>query len=228
MSGVVLDRLLETCLKHGGRAILVPGAPPLLRGACGLRPLLLPALDEDEIRSLICELNPAVDELDDRRGFRSFRVRYGSEHRFYVAAVGRGAPKAAVLMLGALELPEPVDVSKRPDSAGESVTWGHILQRCDQDSLGDAILAPGCSPLLWSEDGMHAYPLPSLSEGEISSLVNEVNVVPQYVQHGNGYLSFPVRYDQETGFVLSVFGSPQPHFVFVMKRPAVAPRRGEG
>jgi Tfp pilus assembly pilus retraction ATPase PilT len=184
------DRLLETCLTWGGQAIGVAGYPFFLRTDMGFRAFEIPPLASTDLASMFDELVPN-DESDERLpGYRSFDLTYGTQHRFRITALGSPSLMSLVLT----QLSEGVPPLSNPafawPSAGVPVPLEQVIDHCAKSEIRELILVPGCPPLGWSKQGVHALFVPPLGGDDISSMVENVSSSTNWVEDQSGYFGF--------------------------------------
>ena len=90
------DRLMQTCVNRGGFDILlIPGMPPCLRVANGLRWMEVEPVSPVDIAQMLLELSPP--NRVNEKGYLEFDVPY-REHRFRVSSFGIPSPQFTILM----------------------------------------------------------------------------------------------------------------------------------
>jgi Tfp pilus assembly pilus retraction ATPase PilT len=212
------DHLMETCLKQAADAVLIQGAPPLLRVQWGFRESLLPPLSADEIEALVAQVAPPLDKQEAIAGcFRIFDLRYGSESRFRLAVFARGLrPWVVLTRLPSRPLPPLACAGRQWRAAGPPFSLDRLLMNCAKGPVRDAILIAGCPPLAWSPLGVHAFLVPPLTPADVASMHAELLRTAGPAETHNGYSTVDVAFRTDTTFRIAAFSSSP---VLLLKLP---------
>jgi Tfp pilus assembly pilus retraction ATPase PilT len=97
MAMLAWDRLLETCMKRKMSAMLAAGSIPMVRCGEQIRQLQVPPISAEELASMLHEIMPAENEMQNRLGARTFTVRYGSEFGFLFEVRGEPVPTSVTI-----------------------------------------------------------------------------------------------------------------------------------
>ncbi len=97
MAKLQRDRILETCLKRKLSAHLVVGWPVVFGEGPTRREGMVPPITFEEFSSMLQEIMPLENEIQERLGARTFTVRYGSEFRCFFEVRGDPAPTSVTI-----------------------------------------------------------------------------------------------------------------------------------
>ena len=163
MPRLAWDRLFETCLQRKMDAVLVAGQQPHWRSESGFYPGQVLPVECEDLMSMVAEIAPQPDRINEIPGCRSFRIAYGTVAKFRVDTLGVPTACAVVLTMLPSDMPaslgDGVGWYRGWSGDGPEMNWDQLLD-CAGRIGGDAFVVPGCPPFVWSNWGLHAYGSP--------------------------------------------------------------------
>ena len=226
MSTLVWDRLLETCVRRTGDAIILADKPSFLRCETGLRALRVDPMGRSDLKALVESMSGRVAPPEQIATFTFVDLEYNGV-RFRVTVVGLDSPQAVIVARLAANA-EPLTgrgtgwetVPKRAFSLLEMLSY-----RVTEPAI-DLILAGGHPPLAWAMDGIHVWAAPPLDDGDIAA---GLSALPPYRSEERmvekGYSTFEYYPYADVRYRVASFRE-SPKFVHFMKEVKNA-RSGE-
>jgi hypothetical protein len=209
------DRTLETCVKRKMNALLTANQPPYWRSHAGLCAGLVPSLDSEDIITMLDEIAPTPESgrMESLPGCRSFRLIYGTD-KFRVDALGEPTTHSVILT----RLPRDAPALLRKGfgwyqgwhDEGRQMDLDQLLE-CAEQIDGDALVVPGCPPLVWTRLGLHAYSTAPFDDDAVCSMIDEMMPPSELCLHKRGLVNFSVhRHASRNEHLAEVFGHPSP------------------
>lgn len=234
MAILAWDRILETCAKRGATyVLLVPGSPPHIRLADGLRPLQTDLCSTADIQKMAATLvTPENAELREENYITS-GFNYGSppdSHARYCRIVAFGQPSPeAVLVMTSDSTPlkwhdEPFPLRRDQFLLGPldpKPEFQDLLRTCSKHDATDILLVPGLRPVLRLEDGLHWLGALPVMPADLQSIFKEFQDPLYTLSQGEGCMSTEFRWRsaplKELNFGITWFGQPNPGLAVVVR-----------
>lgn len=232
MAILAWDRILETCVRRGATDILlVPGCPPQIRLADGLRSLQIDPCSAADLQQMAAMLlTPENAELREEN-YATLGFSYGKPPDPYasycrIVVFGQPSPEA-VFVMASSSTPlkwhdEPLSLSRAHFILGPSERkpdLQDLLRTCIKHGGTDVLLVPTLRPLLRLEDGLHWFDAPPVTGADLQGFLNEFQTPPYRISQGKGHLytefqwrSAPLK---QLSFRITWFGQPTPGFAVV-------------
>jgi hypothetical protein len=214
-------RTLETCVKRKMNALLIANQPPYWRSHVGLCAGQVPSLDPEDIVSMLDEIAPTPESgrIEALPGCRSFRLMYGTD-RFRVDALGEPTTHSIVLT----RLPPDAPALLRRGfgwyqgwrDEGHQMELDQLLAVAEQGD-GDALVLPGCPPLVWTRWGLHAYSAAPFDDDVVCSMIDQITPPVESCVHERGRVKFCVHRRTSDEFLAEVFRYPSPTLALLIR-----------
>ena len=220
MAKLSWSKLCQTSVHHHKNGLLIAGQPPLWKFDSGLGEGETARLSLEEIVTMVDELAPRRELIEEVPGCRSFCARYAKDI-FRVDVLG--VTKAHAVIFTRLPPDAPVAIREgrgwysgwNPD--GPRMGWNELLKYANEADAA-ALVLPGCPLFLWSRWGLHAYETPAVSDDAFRSMIDEIMPPPDLKRQRQGLLDFRVHLSREIGqFRATVFCYPSPTVALLTK-----------
>lgn len=173
----------------------------------------VPALEHEDIASMLAEIMPQPDRISEVPGCRSFCITYGEQDSFRLDTLGDPTPHTIILTRLPSDAPkwflEGIGLYEGWDSKRPKMNWSQLLGRAERKG-GDALLLPGCPPCIWSKFGLHAFCVPPLDDDAVCSMIEEIMRPPERRVQRQGIIQFRMRPSVNSEFIAAIFEHPSP------------------
>src|SRR6185369_11953189 len=92
------------------------------------------------------------------------------------------------------------------------------LLECAEQIDGDALVVPGCPPLVWTSLGLHAYSAAPFDDDAVCSMIDEIKPPSEFCRHRRGLVKFSVhRNPAMDEHLAEVFEHPSPTLALLIR-----------
>lgn len=200
-----LDRLFETLVRRELPAlVLVSGAPPAVRMQGGLGRMQIDALTAEDVATLAGKTQKLARATQPWSDYSICDVRYGDAARFRVAIVGGSEPRAVIY---ARVPPDAAELTDQPPAEFKprAINFISVAIEANADEL---YLAPGVPPLVRTNQGIHAFRVPALSEAQVTRFLHNLPPRRSIATREGGSLDYDVHFSSTHWLRLNIFDQP--------------------